>query len=175
MICEESFHTLKCMSLLPYPRDLHDTHKQSRVELHSQYSFVKLSFLEQCVSKNASFSLPDNASLYQLKEDYNVWFIRYKHSLPLSGYDIFLSYRQNDQDSALVKCLFHQFSNYNLSSEIYSPVSVFVDRRRLKDAEDFRETFVSSLLQSKIIVPIITAEALKRMIHHILLKLIICY
>jgi hypothetical protein len=65
-----------------------------------------------------------------------------------------------------VKCLFDEFPYYNLSSERYSPVSVFSDGRRLQDGEDFRESFVSSLLQSKIIVPVITAEALKRMIHH---------
>jgi hypothetical protein len=86
--------------------------------------------------------------------------------LALSGYDIFLSYRWNAQDSALVKCLFHEFSYYNISLGSYSPVSVFLDGRRLQDGEDFRESFVSSLLQSKIVVPVVTAEALKRMIHH---------
>jgi hypothetical protein len=173
-ICEESFHTLKYMTLLPYPiemkrtRDQSDTksHSHSHSQSHSQAHFMKLSFLEQCVSEKTSCSLPDNMSLSQLKEDYNIWLFRLKHSLSLSGYDIFLSYRQNDQDSALVKCLLHEFSNYSISSEKYSPVSVFLDDRRLKDAEDFREGFVSSLLQSKIIVPVVTVEALKRMLHH---------
>jgi hypothetical protein len=41
-----------------------------------------------------------------------------------------------------------------------------LDGRRLQDGEDFRESFVSSLLQSKIVVPVVTVEALKRMIHH---------
>jgi hypothetical protein len=128
--------------------------------------FIKLDALQSCVSEMSTFILPPQLYVTQLKEKYNVWFFDYKQTLALSGYDIFLSYRQNDQDSALVNCLFHEFSYYNISSERYSPVSVFLDGRRLQDGEDFREGFVTSLLQSKIVVPIVTVEALKRMIHH---------
>jgi GTPase SAR1 family protein len=161
-VCEESFRSLKCVNLLLYPVDAECAQKQPQ----STRRFIKLSFLEQCMSERVTCSLPCTISLTQLKDDYNVWLFRYKHSLPLSGYDIFLSYRWNDQDSPFVKCLFDEFSYYNLSSERYSPVSVFLDNRRLLDGEDFRDNIVSSLLQSTVIVPIITVEALKRLIHH---------
>jgi hypothetical protein len=154
IVCEESYQSLKCMTLL------------SLMTALTGPQFIKLDALQSCISEMSTFSLPPQISVSQLKEKYNVWFFNYKQTLALSGYDIFLSYRQNDQDSALVKCLFNEFSYYNISSERYSPVSVFLDGRRLQDGEDFRESFVTSLLQSKIVVPIVTVEALKRMIHH---------
>jgi GTPase SAR1 family protein len=157
-VCEESYHSLKCMTLLSFKLDSNSSEHETQ--------FIKLDALQQCIAEISSFSLPSGVSVAQLKEDYNVWFFGYKQTLALTGYDIFLSYRWNAQDSALVKCLFHEFSYYNLSSERYSPISVFLDGRRLQDGEDFRESFVSSLLQSKIVVPIVTVEALKRMIHH---------
>jgi hypothetical protein len=157
-VCEESYHTLKYMTLLSLMVNAANRDDESH--------FIKLECLQRSMAEVASLSLPSDVSLAKLKEVYNVWFCGYKQTLALSGYDIFLSYRWNAQDSALVKCLFHEFSYYNLSSERYSPVSVFLDGRRLQDGEDFRESFVSSLLQSKIVVPVVSVEALKRMVHH---------
>jgi hypothetical protein len=157
-VCEESYHTLKYMTLLSL--------MFNEAGRDGGSHFIKLEALQRSMAEVACLSLPSDVSPTELKELYNVWFFGYKQTLALSGYDVFLSYRRNAQDSALVKCLFHEFSYYNLSSERYSPVSVFLDGRRLQDGEDFRESFVSSLLQSKIVVPIVSMEALKRMVHH---------
>jgi hypothetical protein len=158
LVCEESYRSLKCMTLLSLIA--------AAATSNNCPQFIKLDALQRCIKEISMISFPPQISVTQLKEKYNVWFFDHKQTLALSGYDIFLSYRWNYQDSALVKCLFHEFSYYNISSERYSPVSVFLDGRRLQDGEDFRESFVTSLLQSKIVVPIVTVEALKRMIHH---------
>jgi GTPase SAR1 family protein len=147
-VCEESYHTLKYMTLLSLMVNAASRDGESH--------FIKLEALQRSMAEVASLSLPSDVSLAKLKEVYNVWFCGYKQTLALSGYDVFLSYRWNAQDSALVKCLFHEFSYYNLVSERYSPVSVFLDGRRLQDGEDFRESFVYYLQHSNIVVKIVS-------------------
>ena len=118
-------------------------------------------------SAQMSFShLKEKFSLSMLKTEYNVWMYQFKQRLMLTSYDIFLSYRWNARDSELVRSLFHHFLHYNISNHLYSPISVFLDHQRIQSGEEFREIFVSALLKSRIIIPVITMEALKGFIYH---------
>jgi GTPase SAR1 family protein len=115
---------------------------------------------------NTFSHLKEKFSLSMLKTEYNLWLYQFKQRLMLTNYDIFLSYRWNQRDSELVKSLFQHFLSYNISNHVYSPISVFLDHQRIESGEEFREIFVSALLKSRIIIPVITLEALKGFISH---------
>jgi hypothetical protein len=187
-ICQESYHHLKMMTLLPRKQITteEEEQKENIENKKKQLSFMKLSSIERYIANHADLQITihDRISFNRLRNDYNVWLYRYKQSLSLTNYDIFLSYRWNQQDSLLVKSLFHQFSYHHVvnndsssasssnssssqpSSAVYSPISVFLDHQRLQFGENYRDSFVSALLKSRIVIPVITVEALKKMIFH---------
>jgi GTPase SAR1 family protein len=160
-ILDECYGSLKVLTLLP--QSINPLDFITPID-----SYINFTAVEKAIRENKDFQLNplESVPLSKLKTDYNVWLYRYKQSLTLSNYDIFLSYRWNNQDSALVHSLFRCFLRHNLFKEEFSPVSVFQDQHKLQDGEDFREAFATALLESRIIVPIVTVEALKRMISH---------
>jgi hypothetical protein len=195
-ICQESYHHLKMMTLLPRKQITteEEEQKENAENKKRRLSFMKLSSIERYIANHADLQITihDRISFNRLRNDYNLWLYRYKQSLSLTNYDIFLSYRWNQQDSLLVKSLFHEFSYHHIvnndstassasasnssssaaassslsSSAVYSPISVFLDHQRLQFGENYRDSFVSALLKSRIVIPVITVEALKKMIFH---------
>lgn len=169
-IREESYHSLKAEVLLP----LSTSHSKEDDLL------IRLEFVENCLEFNTFHKLhltavEKNLPLQpsKLKEQFNSWFYKYKLSLPLSFYDIFISYRRNDIDNLVVNSLFDQFTNYSIHRNSAKPqqnsaslVSVFLDSYRLEKAEDFQDGFAQALLNSRLYIPIITAECFKRLINH---------
>jgi GTPase SAR1 family protein len=177
-ILDETYGSLKVLTLLSaFPPEL-----QLFNEDLNDY-LINFAFIEKSIAENKDLSLLSGSNSCSLswsvmRSFYNIWLFHYKQTLPLSSYDIFLSYRWNAQDSPLVSSLFQQFCRYDLSSSSssssakeedkvdYSPISVFVDQQRLQDGENYRNAFVTALLESRVIVPVITVEALKKMIYH---------
>ena len=80
-------------------------------------------------------------------------------------FDLFMSYRQNACDSPFTGKLFDGMSTFSLGQD-QRAVKVFLDRERLEAGNDFQEQFGDSLLASSVIVPIVSVNALERMLTH---------
>eukprot|EP01038_Epipyxis_sp_PR26KG_P007084 gene7084-9668_t len=86
---------------------------------------------------------------------------------PKDIYDNFISYRWGNNDSRFVKALFDSLSNYhNVDSIQHRSVDVFLDTNRLEDGKHLQQSFISALINSYVITPIISKDALQRLIHH---------
>jgi GTPase SAR1 family protein len=78
------------------------------------------------------------------------------------SYHVFLSYRWGDFDSELVKALFCK-----LCTEVIGDgkqVHVFLDRHRLEKGKKFDGDFAKSLINSHVVVPVVSYAALDRML-----------
>jgi hypothetical protein len=66
-----------------------------------------------------------------------------------------------------VKALFDSLSNnHNVDSMQHRAVEVFLDTNRLEDGKHFQKSFISSLINSYVITPIISKDALLRIVNH---------
>ncbi len=132
---------------------------------NTQLTFLSLNEVQRCVKEHTDL-FDDYGSCVlnesELTQCYGSW-VRVYH--PLESYDVFLSYRWNDFDSPLTLGLFDRFSLFNITS-LQRAVEVFLDRMRLQDGRNFRDDFGKSLAYSTVVVPIISYEALLRMMKH---------
>ena len=78
-------------------------------------------------------------------------------------YDLFISYRWGTFDSDFTAKLFDYLSFSSVGASSRAAV-VFLDRERLRDGENFKEAFARALAKSSVVVPIISREALGRML-----------
>jgi hypothetical protein len=92
--------------------------------------------------------------------NYSAWLER---KLLLLSYDIFLSYRRGGKDAELVSSLFEMFKKFPIGLRGRA-IRVFLDDKRLQLGQDFQVSFGKSLINSSIMTPIISEEALGRMI-----------
>jgi hypothetical protein len=97
-----------------------------------------------------------------LKASYAAWVPNFDL---LDSYDVFLSYRWNKADSAFTSALFDRFSLYTISSE-QRAIEVFYDRMRMQDGRNLRGDFGQALLRSTVVIPIVSYEALQRLMEH---------
>jgi hypothetical protein len=96
---------------------------------------------------------------------YTPWLKDFLH--PVVSYDMFVSYRWNDFDTKLADALFDKTaSDQVVIAKNSRAVNVFVDRNRLKDGENFVDSFAKSLINSTVVVPLMSAKALERMFFH---------
>ena len=82
-------------------------------------------------------------------------------------YDVFFSYRQGNFDSALTKACFCQLSSLSKTPVACrlikgQTLSIFLDEFRLEKGLHFQDQFATALLKSEVVVPVISANALKR-------------
>ena len=98
----------------------------------------------------------------QVKGRYRVW-LQLKELL--DHYDVFISYRQCSYDSRLTLVLFDMFTNYVLGKDKRG-VEVFLDTRRLQEGRPFDEDFSAALMCSTLAMPIVSHDALQRMVEH---------
>jgi hypothetical protein len=82
---------------------------------------------------------------------------------PCDQYDVFISYRWNSRDTSRVDTMFESLSLYTFRGR---PLSVFLDRETMHNADHIREMFVGALRNVGVVVPMVTPEALKRMKAH---------
>ena len=68
-------------------------------------------------------------------------------------------------DSRYTERLKDRFSTYNIGEENRA-VSVFLDNKRLRDGRNFVDDFARALVNSLIVVPVVTSDALHRMKQH---------
>mmetsp|Transcript_32255 Transcript_32255/g.53892 ORF Transcript_32255/g.53892 Transcript_32255/m.53892 type:complete len:839 (-) Transcript_32255:147-2663(-) len=93
---------------------------------------------------------------------YNPWLQLYQ---PRGHYDVFISYRWGNYDSAFASALFDMCTNFAIG-EKRRAIEVFVDRFRLKEGRQFQSDFAAALTHSLLAVPIVSADALQKLLTH---------
>ena len=82
----------------------------------------------------------------------------------LSRYDVFISHRMKGlHDDKLVNGMYDRLTNYSIESS-HRSIYTFLDKRRLRDGRDCLEEFTKALINSTLIVPIVSRYALERMV-----------
>ncbi|KAJ1430248.1 hypothetical protein B484DRAFT_395990, partial [Ochromonadaceae sp. CCMP2298] len=81
-----------------------------------------------------------------------------------SRYDVFISYRWGG-DSDFAQALFDSFGNYVVGADSRA-VQVFLDKKRLQGGRQFQSDFASALQNSLVVAPLLSADAMQRMLDH---------
>mmetsp|Transcript_27113 Transcript_27113/g.59967 ORF Transcript_27113/g.59967 Transcript_27113/m.59967 type:complete len:327 (+) Transcript_27113:122-1102(+) len=81
-----------------------------------------------------------------------------------SRYDVFISYRWGG-DSDFAQALFDSFGNYVVGADSRA-VQVFLDKKRLQGGRRFQLDFASALQNSLVVAPLLSADAMQRMLDH---------
>jgi len=92
----------------------------------------------------------------QTKERFGPWLKIYES---LDEYDIFVSYREEPQDKELTLAMFTMLSNFSWGSELRA-VNVFVNEKRLQRGRRFQDDLIKSIVNSTIVVPFFSVDAL---------------
>jgi len=98
----------------------------------------------------------------QMKERFGPWLKIYEF---LEKYDIFVSYHKGPHDKELALAMFTMLSNFSCGSELRA-VEVFLDERRLQHGRRSQDDFVQSIVNSIIVVPIFSVDALAKKVKH---------
>ena len=98
-----------------------------------------------------------------IREKFPLWIREYNNV----SFDLFISYRlkfkdSEGDDSSFTAVLFDQMNMQSIGDN-NEFVSVFLDKMVLEDADQFQERFCECLLKSKVIIPILSSDALQRM------------
>lgn len=101
-------------------------------------------------------------SVSQIKSTYGPWLQLYDLR---EHYDVFISYRWGHFDSSFTQTLFDMFTHFSVG-ETTRPIEVFLDHKRLQDGRKLSSDFAAALTHSLIAVPIVSYDALTRMITH---------
>ena len=84
---------------------------------------------------------------------------------PESGYDVFISYRWGDSDSVVAKAFYDYLGNFNVGAQ-QRAIATFLDTKRLKDGSEFQKSFSHALMGARVVCPVLSVDALKRMVAH---------
>jgi hypothetical protein len=125
----ESFPLLRCMTLLP----------DKEQDEEEDPWFIRLSAIEEAIRNktNLVYRQQISCNFQPLLTRYNLWLYQFKQTLALSRYDVFISYRWNDQDSPLVGALFDALMKHNLSNQQHSPAAIFFRSKSIRNRKRF--------------------------------------
>ncbi len=84
---------------------------------------------------------------------------------PESGYDIFISYRWGEHDSIVAKAFYDYLGNFNVGAQ-QRAIATFLDTKRLRAGSEFQKSFSHALMGARVVCPILSVDALKRMVAH---------
>jgi GTPase SAR1 family protein len=101
-------------------------------------------------------------TLPEIKSKYGQWLQLYDLR---ERYDVFLSYRWGTHDSEFTEQLFDMFTNLSVGASNRA-VEVFLDRKRLQEGRLFKSDFAAALTHSLVVVPVMSVDALGRMVEH---------
>jgi hypothetical protein len=157
-IISECLKSLKFLSLLKYQQPL------PKASVQSSLLFIRLNQIYSLVeAKSAlSISIAGGRNLLSSTEAlqlYGPWLTDF---LPYKEFDLFISYRWGRYDSNFTKALFDRLSLHSVDHTMRS-IHTFLDVKRLQTGENFQRTIANALSKSLIIVPIVSSDALERM------------
>jgi GTPase SAR1 family protein len=101
-------------------------------------------------------------TLPEIKSKYGQWLQLYDLR---ERYDVFLSYRWGRYDSEFTEQLFDVFTNLSVGASNRA-VEVFLDRKRLQEGRRFKSDFAAALTHTLVVVPVVSVDALGRMVEH---------
>ena len=180
-VIKESMKGLSVMILLPKV-DSSRSHLES-IRLLEQSddpssSLIPLVAIKKAVESNTALKHQSKTvlSLDVLKRCYGPWLQVYAAK---DCYDLFISYRWNDYDQPLARQVFDSMSNYDLHG---CSIDIFLDVLRLKMGKQFDKEFVRALINSSVVMPLISMEAVENMkkhnkdiVDHVLLEWMLSY
>eukprot|EP01038_Epipyxis_sp_PR26KG_P010357 gene10357-13913_t len=157
-VISECFPKLHVIDAVAYP------YGSSILQNKNVLDFIPLSYLKSAIKNNDSLLImPDLIRPDVLRQTYHSW-------IPPSidtPFDVFISYRWNDYDSKLTKKMFDILSSFNQpNNNAVQALHVFRDVEILYEGANLKESFSSSLFKSKLFVPIISYNALQRLVNH---------
>ena len=166
-ILDECMKSLRFFTVLPYPA--HHPQQQPGKDdvnpaLSSQY-LVQLDYLRAISKKHTGLHAPSGEKLLgktEIVEQYGAWLV---DDTLREEYDVFISYRWGTLDSKYTERLRDRFTIYNVNADNRA-VAVFLDNKRLRDGRNFVDDFGRSLINSRIVVPVVSSDALDRMRKH---------
>jgi len=165
-ILDECMKSLRFFTLLPYPAARHSTDgDDANNSVLSSKHLISLEYLRAMAKKHTGLNSPTGEHLLskqQVVEQYGSWIV---DDTLRNEYDVFISYRWGAMDSKYTERLRDRFSTYNVGEENRA-VSVFLDNKRLRDGRNFVDDFARALVNSLIIVPVVSTDALQRMRLH---------
>jgi hypothetical protein len=101
-------------------------------------------------------------TLPEIKSKYGQWLQLYDLR---ERYDVFLSYRWGRHDSEFTEQLFDMFTNLSVGAQSRA-VEVFLDRKRLQEGRLFKSDFAAALTRTLVLVPVLSVDAVGRMVEH---------
>jgi hypothetical protein len=167
-IIDECMKSLRCFAAVRYSSDAQDRDPPSdllRKQLLSSELLIPLSQLRSAAKGESVLAWRGGRTLMataEIKSRYDQWLQLYELR---DRYDVFISYRWGTNDSDLTEALFDMFTNFVVGADKRA-MHVFLDRKRLQDGRRFKVDLASGLTHSLIILPIVSVDALKRMLEH---------
>jgi hypothetical protein len=98
----------------------------------------------------------------QTRERFGPWLKLFEF---LEKYDIFVSYHKGPQDEELALAMFTMLSNFSCGVQSRA-VEVFLDEKRLQHGKRSQDGLVQSIVNSTIVVPIFSIDALAKIKAH---------
>lgn len=167
-VTTECMHSLQVFMCVAYPMlPASNRHTQvASVGSASQVTFVPVELLRKVAEEHMELNRPDGRRLLSYDMLTNIFEVWLPEKTKLKDvYDVFISYRWNAHDSAFTSALFDTFSYFAVGPDSRPPI-IFLDRKRLEDGRNYKSDFVVSLLNTSLVVPIVSYDALLRLMTH---------
>jgi GTPase SAR1 family protein len=160
-IISECLKSLKFISVLNY--QLQKTETQPSDKQNSL--FIRLNQIRSLVEKKSALSIniPGGRNLLSSVEAlqlYGPWLTDF---LSYNEFDLFISYRWGRFDSNFTQGLFDRLSLHSVDSSMRT-IRTFLDIKRLQAGENYQHNIVNSLSKSLLIIPVVSSDALQKMI-----------
>ena len=163
-ICEQIDACVKeCMGSLQFITALRYV---TASEAENQLTLLNLVSVREVDVKDTELIVKDHPSvtLQYVTSHFAPWLIN-SDIINLSSYDVFISHRWLREDDEVVDQLYDSFLGQVVGSEKRA-VKVFYDKVWLKGARQCQKTFGKSLINSTILVPMLTTDSLQKMLSH---------
>jgi GTPase SAR1 family protein len=121
--------------------------------------------VKDCMRPAASMVFPSFGDGKEIAFDYDAVIRQHPwlfYRRPSGRFDVFLSHRWGDYDNKFVSALFDRLADYVVDN---APVSVFYDVNHMKVGHQFNQQFFMGLLGSVTVVPVVSRNALQRMLN----------
>jgi hypothetical protein len=167
-IADECMKSLHCFTAVVYRTppapSVHAVTDPALLGLACGEVLIPLEQLRKAGSGTAALVKRGATLLFQaeVKRNYGQWL--QLHVLR-ERYDLFMSYRWNERDTKFTEQLFDMLTNYSVGSRDRA-VEAFLDRRRLQEGQLFQVDFAAALTHSLIVMPVVSVDALQKMLKH---------
>jgi GTPase SAR1 family protein len=164
-IIAECMPSLQCLPAVSFVPAQENSTNALRMLLRPNKVLISLEHLREAGRGNAVLTRRGGSRL--LSEDgvrarYGPWLQLYGLR---ADYDVFISYRWGDFDSLFTEQLFDMFTNFSVGTDSRA-VEVFLDKKCLQRGQLFKADFAAALTHSDVALPILSVDALEKMLRH---------